>query len=353
MPRKHALCAPGNSSPGRVLITGGCGFIGRSIARRLARSRNEVVLLDDLSTGVVDSLAQERRVTVRIGSVLDPSAVRDASRGCDLVLHLASLVGKQLVSSHRALAYETSVNGAQNVLNHTGDIPVVFFSSSAVYGVKAAGPVSEAAPISEQDVLDYDGGYPGYATGKLRMERAATDHSLRGRRVMIVRPFNVVGPGQTGRYGMVIPRFVESAMGGRPLVVYGDGTQTRSFSHVETFVSAFLQLIANPDAWRVPLVPVNVGTLRATSIQRLAEIVLRVTASRSSVRYVPYDAVFTGQQDVRERNPDATRLHALVGPLRWPGIEAIVRSVARDESRRPRPLHNEAMRSPLPWDGEG
>ncbi|HXV13980.1 MAG TPA: NAD(P)-dependent oxidoreductase, partial [Candidatus Krumholzibacteria bacterium] len=337
---------------GRVLITGGCGFIGRAIASRLAHSQCDVVLLDDLSTGVVNGLARRRHVKIRVGSVLDPSAVREAARGCDLVLHLASLVGKRLVSERRELAYATSVGGAQNILDHTGDIPVVLFSSSAVYGVEAAGTVGEAAAIDDQGALDYDGGFRGYALGKLHMERLAANHARNGRRVLIVRPFNIVGPGQTGRYGMVIPRFVKSALRDRPLMVYGDGRQTRSFSHVRTFVSVILRLIATRDAWRPPQVPVNIGTPRATSIQRLAEVVLRVTSSRSPVRYVAYDTVYTGQRDVLERNPDVTRCQTLVGSVRWPGIDAIVRDVARDESPHPRAHRDEAMPALRPSDGE-
>jgi len=316
----------------RVLVTGGCGFIGRHLVRRLAGAGCDVVVLDDLTTGILDGT---RNVAdVRLASILDADAVRDAVRGCDLVFHLAGLVGKQLVHRDPGSTYRVSVDGTRNLLDLAPEIPTVIFSSSAVYGVEATGPVTEDAAGDMALALAYDGGTAGYACGKLEMERMARDAAARGRRVLVVRPFNVVGPGQTGQYGMVVPRFVRSALAGEPIVIYDDGTQVRSFGHVNTFVSVLLTLAGKQDAWLARDPVVNIGSPHSTSILNLAGTVKAVTHSRSAIAHVPYETAFPGERDVRERVPDLARLRALTGDIAWPDMEMIVRDVVGDEGAR-------------------
>jgi UDP-glucose 4-epimerase len=160
------------------------------------------------------------------------------------------------------------------------------------------------------------------------MERLGRAAARAGRRVLIVRPFNVVGPGQSGAYGMVVPTFVRRALEGQPLEVYDDGRQTRCFSHVGAFVECLLRLVRAADAWARGAETVNVGCASPVSIGVLAEAVLEETGSRAGVRHLPYAAAFPGRCDVRSRVPDTSRLRALVGETEWPPLRAVVREVA-------------------------
>lgn len=332
---------PEGSRP-RVLVTGGCGFIGRHLAVRLVQRGCSVVVLDDLSTGIYDGLRTNPHVVFHLGSVMNPGDLQAVSSRFDMVFHLAGVVGKALAFERPVDAYRIAVDGTRNVLASVPDCPTVIFSSSAVYGVDVRGPVRESDDVREQHALDYDGGEPGYAVGKLRMEAIATEETRRGRPVLAVRPFNVIGPGQTGAYGMVVPRFLSHAMTGKPLLVYGDGSQRRSFSDVRTFVDTLLALIANDNVWRLERPVINIGAPRSTSILALAETTLSVTGSKSPIRFVPYESVFPGQRDVLERVPDTTLLESLVGGMHWPLVRTIVRSahsaLLSEPVRTPHPL---------------
>jgi len=283
---------------------------------------HEVVVLDDLSTGSKVPIAGAYCTR---GSVLDCNHVIAAAAGVDLVIHLASVVGKLLAAEQPNRSFETAVQGTMNVFIATpATCPVVLFSSSAVYGVDALGPVRELRDVSEQRAYDYDGGKKGYAVGKLHMEGLGAYEAAFGRPVLTVRPFNVVGPGQVGRYGMVLPRLIRNARYVEPLVVYGDGTQTRSFSHINKFVNVMLRLIEREEAWQLRH-PINVGAPEATSITSLAETVLMTVGSRAPIQYVPYESVFPGQRDVIERIPDTEVLDKLIGATQWPSVTEIVR----------------------------
>jgi UDP-glucose 4-epimerase len=213
--------------------------------------------------------------------------------------------------------------------------PVVLFSSSAVYGDGAGGPLAESAVSDGSAALRYDGGRPGYAAGKWEIERIGARAAAAGRRILVVRPFNVVGPGQTGRYGMVMPRFVDQALDGRSITIYDDGEQTRSFGDVGTFVTTLLRLVEREAAWRPGANVWNVGNPVSTRIRELAEIVLAETGATVPTSFVPYAEVFPGQRDVRERAPDVSRLEALLGPIDWPPVRDIVkRCIAARRSTR-------------------
>jgi len=312
----------------RVLVTGGCGFIGSEIVRQLVRRNCTVTVLDDLSAGSRDATAGLDGVDFVRGTVLDARTVRRAARNCNLVIHLAGIVGKMLVSKDPAHVYRVSVDGTRNVLSKSSCASVVVFSSSAVYGVEGPVPVSECEQLDDIRAAAYDGGHHGYAVGKLHMEGLAREASRRGRKVLVIRPFNVMGPGQTGRYGMVIPRFVADALQGRPLTIYGDGSQTRSFGHVHTFVETLMRVIECRAAWEPGSNAINIGNPRETTIFELAQRVIRQTKSTSLIRFVPYDQVFPGQRDVRARVPDVRRLQGLIGRVSWPSLARIIRDVS-------------------------
>jgi len=305
-----------------ILVTGGCGFLGRRLVDRLVGSGHQVRVLDDLSTGVADLPAGTELVR---GSVLDPFAVGRAADGVDAVFHLAGVVGMRLATSQARAAFETASLGTRLVLDATGSVPAVLYSSSAVYGL-GAGPMSEERSIDRGTILAYDGGREGYACGKWELEQLAAEVGEK-RPTLVIRPFNVVGPGQVATYGMAVPTFVERALAGDAIVVYGDGSQRRCFADVETFTDAVLDVAAQPSAWQSENNVVNVGSQAETSIGDLARLVLRATGSSSGIVYEPYESVFPGRTDVRRRVPSTTRLHRLIGEPPWPSIEMTVKRI--------------------------
>jgi UDP-glucose 4-epimerase len=308
----------------KTLVTGGCGFIGSHIVARLVEEGDRVSVLDDLSTGRYENLPGSPRVTFHLGSVLDASAVARAAAGADRIIHLASVVGMRLASSRQSIAYQVSVEGTSTVLAATGNRPIVVFSSSSVYPDVHQREHHESDWLSLEAALVYDGGRPGYACGKLRLEQLAREERRKGRRVLIVRPFNVIGPGQVSAYGMVLPTFIENARAGWPLRVYDDGEQTRTFGDVTMFADCLLRLMDQDRAWVAQKNTFNIGSRESTTINQLAELVRKTTRAPVPIVHVPYEVVFPGRRDVRSRLPDTTRLETLLGPLEWPSVEDIV-----------------------------
>jgi UDP-glucose 4-epimerase len=308
----------------KTLVTGGCGFIGSHIVARLVADGDRVSVLDDLSSGRYENLPRSPRVTFHLGSVLDASAVARAAAGADRIIHLASVVGMRLASSRQEVAHQVSEQGTRTVLRTSGNRPIVLFSSSSVYPDVHQRAHRESDLLSLTAALVYDGGRPGYACGKLRLEQLAEEESRCGRRVLIVRPFNVVGTGQLSAYGMVLPSFIESARAGRPLRVYDDGEQTRTFADVTMLVDCLIRLMNQERAWVGPDNTFNMGSTESTSINRLAQLVRNSSRSPVPLVYVPYEAVFPGRRDVRSRLPDTTRLETMLGPLEWPSVAEIV-----------------------------
>lgn len=316
---RNTQSEPFRYSGKRVLVTGGCGFIGRHLVLRLLGAGCKVTILDDLSTGIEPNATFLHGTLDFVrGDVTDLNAVLKAVNVDvpSLVIHMASIVGQRLAKNNPARSYDVSTIGTQNVLNAT-QCPIMFLSSSAVYGHRHELPVSEF-DATEDDAESYDGGSYGYATGKFDAEHLIASPK---RAYTIVRPFNVVGPGQSGEYGMVLPRMVDAAMADKPITVYDDGGQFRSFSHVRTFVDCLMRLI-HVDAPGV----VNVGNPRSNSIYSLA---LEIALYRKGVPIttVPYESVFPGHKDVRVRVPDTSRLEFLVGPVEWPTMQEIVQEV--------------------------
>jgi UDP-glucose 4-epimerase len=267
------------------------------------------------------------------GSVLDADTLRACGQGVDFAFHLAGVVGMRLASSVRELAYGLAETGTRNLLEATDDAPVVLFSSSAVYGLASSDPVAEGDAVDEDRLVAYDGGGRGYAAGKMRLEELGRHARAAGRRVLTVRPFNVVGPRQTGRYGMVVPTFVRLALADEPLEVFDDGLQQRCFSAVGTFIDCLLDLVAEPRAWTTAPGAFNVGSAEPTSFLDLARHVIAAAGSRSELSFLPYDVVFPGRRDVRVRVPDVGLMESLIGPVAWPSIRSIVHGLLVEAPR--------------------
>lgn len=317
-----------------VLITGGCGFVGRYLVRHFLQCGWFVAILDDLSTGTLDHIIFHPRLSIHLGSVLDQDRVAPLAANSDLVIHLASVVGVRLAHAMADHAYRVAVQGTENVIIASSDKPLVLVSSSAVYGLARREMVFEDDVCDEISALKYDGGIPGYATGKLHMEFLARKAMQNGRKILLVRPFNIVGPGQSSHYGMVLPTFVTRALTGLPLQVYDDGSQSRSFSDIDIFVSLLNRLIDNPAAWYPENFIVNLGNPSDTPIITLAKMVIEASGSDVPIEFIPFDAVFPGKQDLQVRIPGSTRIGSLVGEVEWTGLNEIIRKVFEYEKLR-------------------
>jgi UDP-glucose 4-epimerase len=318
----------------KFLITGGAGFIGSHLSDLLIENGHSVHVLDDMSTGRmqnVEHLQGHRDFDCTVASVTDEAVIGRLIDDADVVVHLAAAVGVRLIVENPVRAIETNVHCTEIVLAHADRRrkPVLLASTSEVYGK------SDALPFRE------DGDLQMGATDKARWAYAcskAIDEFLamaywreRDLPIVVARLFNTVGPRQTGRYGMVVPRLVGQALAGEPLTVYGDGTQTRCFCHVADVVRALRALIDEPHAYGNVF---NVGATAEISILDLAKRVLAVTGSRSEIRFTPYDTAYgKGFEDMYRRVPDTAKIHALVGWSPSRSLEDMIRDVAADQRR--------------------
>jgi UDP-glucose 4-epimerase len=309
----------------RVLVTGGAGFIGSHLCARLLARGDEVLCLDDLSTGRPENLASCLDLPgfelVR-GSVLDERLVARCVDRVDGVFHLAARVGVRLVLEEPTATLGDNVLGARLVLAAAARrrARVLFASSSEVYGRNESPPFAEDGPLLCGATQEPRW---SYACSKAMGESLAFAHAReQGLDVVVVRFFNVVGPRQRGRYGMVLPRFVRAAVAGEPHEIYGEGDQTRCFLHVEDAMTAVLALWDEP---RSIGQVVNVGSDAEIAIGALAERVCRAAGSASARVRLPYrEAYGTDWRDFRRRVPDLARLRGLAGDVPARGIDAIV-----------------------------
>lgn len=318
----------------KILVTGGAGFIGSWLVNRLLAAGNHIIVLDDLSSGDTDNLpTKNKHLEIIRGSVLDRKIVREATRDVDLIFHLAGVVGMRLATTQRDLSYRIAVEGTENILQNTDKVPAILFSSSAVYGYSKSGTSSESMELSREIPLEYDGGEAGYATGKWEMEQLALAAARQGRPILCIRPFNVVGPRQSHAYGMVLPTFVRRALTGKPLYIYDDGAQSRTFSEVDTFIECVIRLTENYATFDKVGNIINIGAEQAIKISELAQIVLEETDRAVPVQHLPYHSIFPNRHDVRWRAPNTARLYEAIGTVPWPNIRDIVRSVFIDISK--------------------
>jgi UDP-glucose 4-epimerase len=320
---------------GRALITGGAGFIGSHLAELLLDEGWEVFALDDLSTGNFANVAHLREredFHLVVDSVLSSSVVSELVYKCDVVYHLAAAVGVRLIVEQPVHTLVTNVQGTEVVLEYCNKFGkrVLIASSSEVYGDhREERPLAEDdrrvyGPVTERRWL--------YADSKAMDEFLALGfHHERRLDCVIARFFNTVGPRQQGQYGMVIPRFVERALLGAPLEVYGDGTQTRSFCHVSDTIRAVHALM---DATDISGEIFNVGSGERVRIVDLAQRVVEMAKSDSELTFVPHDQVYgLGIEDVLHREPSIEKIGAAIGWRPTLDLERILADVI-DWARR-------------------
>lgn len=298
----------------RVLITGGAGFIGSHLSDAYLARGDEVFVLDDLSTGSFENIRHLKanpRFHYTIESVHRRPAVAELVDQCDVVFHLAAAVGVKLIVESPVRTIETNVHGTEVVLAQANKKKkkVVIASTSEVYGL------SNQVPFREDGNLVMGATTKGrwsYACSKAIDEFLALAYWHEKKLpTVVVRLFNTVGPRQTGQYGMVIPTFVRQALTGRPITVYGDGTQTRCFAYVGDVVGALMALMDHSDAVGQVF---NIGSSEEVNIKALAERVKALTHSDSEIVLVPYaEAYEQGFEDMPRRVPDISKISGLVG----------------------------------------
>lgn len=316
----------------KVLITGGAGFIGSHLAERYLERGDEVYVIDDLSTGTLENIkhlqeiqSYRDRLFVTVDTILNHDSMLELVGTCDFVIHMAAAVGVQYILENPLSSIITNIQGTEKVLELCNKFKkkVLIASTSEVYGKHTH------APLVETDNIIY--GPPtkfrwSYAAAKLMDEfTALAYYRTKKLPVIIVRLFNTVGPRQTGRYGMVIPRFVQQAMRNEPLTVYGDGTQTRTFTYVKDVIEAIVKLMECQSAVGEVI---NIGGTEEVSIKYLAEKIKELTASKSEIKLIPYDDVYTKDfEDMQRRVPSIEKLKTLVEWKPTAGMEQIIRHV--------------------------
>jgi UDP-glucose 4-epimerase len=298
----------------RALITGGAGFIGSHLAEALLEHGDKVIVIDNLSTGSIDNIMHLKGragFEYFIESVDNEPFLAELIDRSDVVFHFAAAVGVKLIVEQPVYTIETNIHGTEVVLKHANKKKklVVIASTSEVYGK------SEDVPFREDSDLVM-GPTPkhrwAYACSKAIDEFLALAYwKERKLPVIIVRFFNTVGPRQTGQYGMVIPNFVEQALAGKPITVFGDGTQSRSFTHVADVVGALIKLMNEPKAIGQVI---NLGNIQEITISQLAERVRALSGSKSPITLIPYDEAYeSGFEDMPRRVPDLSKAEAMIG----------------------------------------
>ncbi len=297
-----------------ALVTGGAGFIGSHLAETLLHSGYAVQIIDDLSTGSVENISHLKhhsRFSYVFDTVMNRPVQLELIRQADVVFHLAAAVGVNLIVDDPVKTIETNIKTTELVLEYCAreSKPVLLTSTSEVYGKSAQPKFNEGddmvlGPTSNSRWC--------YAASKIIDEFLAQAYFKdKGLPVVVVRLFNTIGPRQTGRYGMVVPRLVKQALSGEPITVYGDGQQTRSFGWVGDVADAMIRLIGHPQAYGQVF---NVGHSDEIPILQLAQMIKEKTQSSSPIEFVPYDHAYgTGFEDIPRRLPDLKKIQQLIG----------------------------------------
>ena len=317
----------------RAFITGGAGFIGSHLADALIARGDNVTILDNLSTGSKENIAHILdKVTFVEGDIRNQELVEQLTKDADVVLHMAAALGVQTIMHHTVESVSTNFTGSEVVMQAALKFNkrLIIASTSEIYGKNPKQPLSE----SDDRVV----GTPQkirwtYADAKALEEAVAyalfTTHGLKQ---TTLRFFNTVGPRQTGRYGMVVPRFVQAAINNEPIPVHGDGTQSRVFCHVDDVLKAVLLVIADDSTVGEVF---NVGGVGETTIKQLAEKIIERTNSRSTISYTPYTEAYPpGYEDMQRRVPDTTKLRT---QLNWQPVhtlDSIIDDVAADKRKQ-------------------
>ena len=312
----------------KVFITGGAGFIGSHLCDALVAEGEEVTILDNLSTGSKKNIAQlEGKIKVFQGDIRDQKLVKSLVENCDLVLHMAAVLGVDNILENPIESISTNFHGSEVVLNAAVkyDKRIVIASTSEIYGKNPKQPLSETDDrvIGTPQKLRWT-----YSDAKALEE--ATAHFLfltKQLRVTTIRLFNTVGPRQTGKYGMVIPRFVSAAIENKPLKIFGDGSQSRVFCHVSDSVKAILALAGNDKTIGEVF---NIGGRGEITILELAKMIIDQTKSKSEITFTDYvDAYSAGFEDMVRRVPDISKITNFTGWEPKLGLAAIIEDVSK------------------------
>ena len=297
-----------------ALITGGAGFIGSHLAEALLGKGDRVTIVDDLSTGQKENISHiksDNSLSFVKGTILDEKLMNELIENSDVIYHLAAAVGVKFVIDNPIRSIETNVNRTDIVVRAASKKKkrVFLASTSEVYGKTENGLFEED---SDRIVGSTTIGRWSYSCSKALDEfLCLAYHRERGLSVIIGRLFNTCGPKQTGKYGMVIPRFVKQALSSQPVTVYGDGKQTRSFCYVGDTIRAIIGLVEEPKATGEIF---NIGSEEATTIENLAGKVVKLTGSKSEIIHIPYEKAYErGFEDMRHRVPDTSRIRNLIG----------------------------------------
>ena len=313
----------------KVLITGGAGFIGSHLAEAHLEDGDDVYIIDDLSTGSMDNIKHlqenprfEKSFFVHINTILHHDIMLELTGICDMVYHMAAAVGVRYILENTLESIRTNIQGTEMVLELCNKFrkQVLIASTSEVYGKHLH------APLVETDNIIYSPSSKfrwSYAAAKLMDEfTALAYHRTHGLRVIISRLFNTIGPRQTGTYGMVIPRFVSQALKNEPLTVYGDGTQTRTFTYVKDVTKAFMALMQHEDAIGDVF---NVGGVQEISMLDLAGIIIEKSGSASEISLIPYEDAFEKDfEDMQRRVPGIDKIKNLLGFKPETDLDAIL-----------------------------
>jgi UDP-glucose 4-epimerase len=311
------------------LITGGTGFIGSHLAERLLENGDRVVLLDNLSTGSMENIRHiksSEHLEYHLDGIENRQLLAELVDDADVIIHFAAAVGVKLIVESPVRTIETNVNGTQMVLEAASKKRklVLIASTSEVYGKNVNIPFHEDADLVLGPTTK---GRWSYAASKALDEFLALSYwKERKQPVIVVRFFNTVGPRQTGRYGMVLPNFVKSALSNTPIEVYGDGTQSRCFCDVRDTVEALLRLLPLDAAVGEVI---NIGNTEEVSIENLARLVKQRTGSSSPIQFIPYDKAYEpGFEDMMRRVPSIEKLHRLTGFRPQTSLNEIIDRVA-------------------------
>ena len=311
----------------RVFITGGAGFIGSHLADHYVAVGDQVTILDNFSTGSKTNIAHlEGRLTTVDGDIRNIELVESLIKDADLVLHMAAALGVNTILESPLESMSTNITGSEVVLNAAAKFNkrIIIASTSEIYGKNPKQPLRETDDrvVGAPQKIRWT-----YSDAKAVEEAMAFAlHQEKNLPVTTVRLFNTVGPRQTGRYGMVVPRFVYAALENEPITIYGDGTQSRVFCHVADAVQA----IATMAAKELTIGDVyNVGGTGEVTIKQLAEQVLAVTGSQSQITYTPYSEAYpAGFEDIQRRVPDITKVKSSINWVPTKDLKQIISDIA-------------------------
>jgi UDP-glucose 4-epimerase len=311
----------------RVFITGGAGFIGSHLADHYVAAGDAVTILDNFSTGSKSNIAHlEGKITTVDGDIRNIDLVESLIKDADLVLHMAAALGVNTILESPLESMSTNITGSEVVLNAAAKFNkrIIIASTSEIYGKNPKQPLAETDDrvVGAPQKIRWT-----YSDAKAIEEAMAFAlHQEKKLPVTTVRLFNTVGPRQTGRYGMVVPRFVHAAIKNEPITIYGDGTQSRVFCHVTDAVQAIAAMAATDSTIGDVY---NVGGTGEVTIKQLAELVLATTGSQSPITYTPYsDAYPAGFEDIQRRVPDISKVKSAIGWAPINDLKQIISDIA-------------------------